>query len=135
MNITNSQTKTLEQIFGDIQRYYPNAKLKKQFLGPQVIMVPYRNFHFLLRNKNGNLKVDFTPPALWILGGILGSFALFTLIYSILFQQLMISIGGAIPIVLGLLVTKEIFRSTHKSEFETFQSEANVLVNTAPGNL
>jgi hypothetical protein len=130
MNITNSQSKSVEQIFSEVQQQFPKAELKKPFLSPRTIIIPHDNFKFLLRYKKNHLQVDFTPPVLWLLGGMLAGFALFTVILSIIFQQFVISFGGVIPVIAGVLIIKAIFKSTKKDAFKSFEDEANILVNT-----
>ncbi len=130
MNIANSQAKTIRQILFELQQHYPAAQVRKPLLGASVLVIPYHDFKFLLRYKKTHLQLDFTPPVAWIIAGMLGSFVLFTAIYSLLFQQLVISIGGVIPVLIGLLLVKQLFKSTHKKEFDHFQGETNVLINT-----
>ncbi|PSL45474.1 hypothetical protein CLV51_104177 [Chitinophaga niastensis] len=130
MNISNSQSKSVEQIFSEVQTQFPKAELKKPFLSPLTIIIPHDNFKFLLRYKKNYLQVDFTPPVYWLLGGMLAGFALFTAILSIIFQRLVISFGGVIPVIIGVLIIKVVFKSTRKDAFKSFEDEANILVNT-----
>ncbi|HEY9261012.1 hypothetical protein [Chitinophaga sp.] len=130
MQITNSQSKSVQQIFSEVQQHFPKAQLKKPFLSPQTIIIPHDNFKYLLRYKQHYLQVDFIPPVMWIIGGMLAGFALFTVVLSLIFQQLIISFGGAIPVIIGLLLIKVVFKSTRKDEFKSFEDETNILVNS-----
>lgn len=130
MKITNSRSKSVQQIFSEIQQHFPNAKLKKPFLSPQTIIVPQGNYKFLLQYKQQYLRVDFMPPVIWTIGGMLAGWGIFTILLSILFQQLVISIGGVIPVIIGLLIVKAVFKSTRADEFKSFEDEANMLVNS-----
>jgi hypothetical protein len=130
MQITNSQSKSVQQIFSEVQQHFPKAQLKKPFLSPQTIIIPHDNFKYLLRYKQNYLQVDFIPPVMWLIGGMLAGFALFTIVLSLIFQQLIISFGGAIPVIVGMLLMKVVFKSTRKDEFKSFEDEANILVNT-----
>ena len=83
----------------------------------------------LLRYKKDHLKFDFIPPVLWVLGGIIMGAGIFTIILSVIAGQLVISIGGAIPILIGVLIIKYIFKNTRKEEFDSFTLDATQIIN------
>lgn len=130
MKISNSASKSAEQIFSEIQRRFPGARLWKPLIGAPIIAVQHRGFRFLLRYKKDHLRLDFLPPLLWLAGGVLAGFVVCTAALSMFYRQLTFSIGGIIPVIAGFLLIRMLFKSTRRETFERFQSEINVLVNT-----
>ncbi|WP_343745983.1 hypothetical protein [Chitinophaga sp.] len=130
MKISNSASKSAEQIFSEIQRRFPGARLWRPLTGAPVIAVQHRGFRFLLRYKKDHLRLDFLPPFLWLAGGVLTTFVLSTAATSLICRELTINIGGIIPVIAGFLLIRMLFKSSRRETFERFQSEINVLVNT-----
>ncbi len=130
MTIPNPQQETLQQLHARIAPNHPGAKIRKVLWSPEAIFVPYGNFKFVVRNRKGNLKVDHTLPVLYTIAAIVISIALATLVLSLIYGQITPGVGGALFIVLGIVIMKYIFQRVRKTEFEQFRNE---LTSTANG--
>jgi hypothetical protein len=120
MKIQNPQNKPLQEVLLGLSVKYPGSVIKKPFLTPNSIFVPKENFKFLVRDRKTFFKIDFAPPVLWVIGAIRLSFLLVSIVLSLIYGQLVFGIGGALWIILGLLIVKAIFKSVNKSKFEDF---------------
>jgi hypothetical protein len=120
MKIQNPQSKPLQEVLLRLSAKYPDVTIKKPFLSPNTIFVPKENFKFLVRDRKTFLKIDFIPPVLWVIGGIILSLILVSAVLSLIYGQLVFGLGGALWIILGLLIVKAIFKSVNKPKFEEF---------------
>ncbi|MBC9932925.1 hypothetical protein [Chitinophaga qingshengii] len=135
MKISNSASKSAEQIFSEIERRFPGARLCKPWGGMPIIMVDHQGFRFLLRYKKDHLRLDFLPPVRWLATGVLTGFMVCTAVMSIFYRQLTINISGIVPVIAGFLLIRALFKFTRRETFEQFQSEINVLINTRSLNI
>lgn len=129
MKIQNTHNKPLQEILVELSAKYPRSEIKKPFLTPRTILAPHENFKFLVRDRKTFLKIDFIPPVIWVIGAIILSFILVSIVLSIINGQFVFGIGGALWIVLGLLIVKAIFKSMNKQKFETFYADVQSAVN------
>lgn len=120
MKIPNINNQPLEVILPKVQQHYPSTEIKKQFLSPKHLRVPYDNFHFIVINKKSDFIVRVQPPVLWNIMGIILGLVLFSIIITLIMGRLYISVGGAIPILIGVLITTAIFKSRNKEKIDTF---------------
>lgn len=129
MKIQNPHNKPLQEILFSLSAKYPGSEIKKPFLSPITILAPQENFKFLVRDRKTFLKIDFIPPVIWVIGAVILSFILVSIILSVINGQFVFGIGGALWIVLGLLIVKYIFKSMNKQKFETFYADVQSAVN------
>ncbi len=129
MKIQNPNNKPLQEVLAALEFKYPGSVIKKPFLTPLSILAPSENFKFVLRDRKSFLKVDFIPPVIWVIGGVLLSLVLVSAVMSIIYGQLVFGIGGALWIVLGIFIVKAIFKSMNKAKFEAFYSDVQDAVN------
>lgn len=128
MNIPNPRGESLQQILPSLQTRYPDAQIRKIFFS-EAIYVSQDNFKFVVRHKKTSLKVDNTLPVLWALGAILISVVIVSLVMSLIYGQLMFGIGGALWIILGMLIMKYFFRRVKKEQFESFKNNLTDVVS------
>src|SRR5205809_415896 len=114
MKIQNPYNKPLQKILVRLSAKYPGSEIKKPFLSPKTILAPQENFKFLVRDRKTFFKIDFIPPVIWVIGAVILSFILVSIVLSIINGQFVFGIGGALWIVLGLLIVKSIFKSMNK---------------------
>ena len=129
MNIQNPQGKPLPEVLARLAVKYPGSEIKKPVLTPETIIAPFSNYKFLVRNKKGYLKVDFTPPVLWVIGAVILSAVFLSAILSAIYGQFVFGIGGALWIVLAILVVKAIFKSRNRDQFNKFYTDVREAVD------
>jgi hypothetical protein len=129
MKIQNPNNKPLQEILVALSPKYPGSEIKKPFLSPKTILSPHENFKFLVRDRKTFLKIDFIPPVIWVIGAVILSFIFVSVVLSVINGQFVFGIGGALWIVLGLLIVKYIFKSMNKQKFETFYADVQSAVN------
>ena len=134
--IANPTNITLTAILPTIQRRYPRAEIKKPFLSPQAIVVPVDNYKMLIRAqpKRGRLWVDFVPPVLWSIIGMLGTAFIVSFLLSMLLQTPVIGVGALI-LLLGFVITKAIFKSRNRTRIEAFDGEVREAMQPEPGSI
>lgn len=130
MKIENPQNRTLDEVLFSLSAKYPGSEIKKPFLTPRSILAPHENFKFLVRDKKTFFNIDFGPPVIWVIGAVIISFVLASIILSIIYGQFVLGIGGALWIILGMLLVKYIFKSRNKAKFETFYADVQSAVNS-----
>lgn len=129
MNVPNLNQESLQQILPLIQKTYPNANIKKPWIGPEIIQVPYESFYFIAKRKKTDFKLDFNPPVIWMVVGMVLGALIFSVLYSVIFGRMIISFGGAIPALIGFLIVKAIFKSKNKEKIEQFNNNFIDAVN------
>ncbi len=129
MKVQNMQRKPLEEVMDGLSGKYPGAVIKKPFLTPRTIIVPKDNFKFLVRDKKTFFMIDFIPPVLWVLGAIVLAAVLLSTILSLLAGQLAFGVGGALWVVLAMLIVKAIFKGRNREKFETFKADVEDALN------
>ena len=134
MKVQNPQNVPLETILEGLSIKYPGAVIKKPFLTPRTIIAPYENFKFLLRDRKTFYKIDFTPPVLWVVGAVVLSIVVMTAILSIIYGQFVPSIGGALWIVLSVLLIKVIYKSRNQQKFDNFYADVQSAINGRGGS-
>lgn len=129
MKIQNPQQKPLQEVMEKLSGKYPGAVIKKPFLTPYTIIAPKDNFKFLVRDKKTFFRIDFIPPVLWVIGAIVLAAVLVSVIASLLAGQFVFGIGGAVWIILAMLIVKAVFKGMNKQKFDTFQADVEDAVN------
>lgn len=129
MNIANPKNETLQQLLPLVQSRYPKAVIKKVFISPEAIFVPQSNYKFVVRKKTGVLKIDHTLPVLYALLAIVISVVIVSAVLSIITGHLMLGAGGALWIILGVVITKYLFQYIKKNEFDSFKAEMEIIVS------
>jgi len=130
MKIENPQNRSLQEVLSRLASKYPGAEIKKPFLTPRTIIAPRENFKFLVRDRSQFFRVDFTPPALWIVAAIVLSSVLVSAILSLIYGQFVFGFGGVLWILLILLIVKAIFKSRNKAKFDAFYTDLRHAVNS-----
>ena len=129
MNVPNLNQEILQQLLPEIQKLHPGAFIKKPWIGPEMLRVPYENFHFVATQRKAGFKLDFLLPTAWSVGGFIGSALIFSAIYTMLLGKMTVSVGGALPVLVGFLIVKSIFKSRNKEKIEQFNNEFVDIVN------
>lgn len=129
IKIPNPRNQTLQELLPRVQEQYPNATIKKIFLSPEAIFIPYHNFKFVVRRKNDLFKIDHTLPALYAIGAVVLSVIFVSIVMSLIYGQFMLGFGGALWIVLGIFLMKYLFQTIKKDEFEQFKIKFTTMVN------
>lgn len=143
MKLENTTEKSLEEIMAGLTGYYPEAKIKKPFLGigPQALILPAGNIKHILRplkKDNKVLVADFTPPVGLVIAAVLlglaGAIVMAVLVFN---AGGRFSIGGVLWIVAMLLVLKAFYKSRNKETFDRFYDNVrSVIMGTHnPGSL
>ena len=129
MKIQNPQQKPLQEVMEKLSDKYPGAAIKKPFLTPYTIIAPKDNFKFLVRDKKTFFRIDFIPPVLWVIGAVVLAAVLVSAIMSLLAGQFVFGIGGALWIILAMLIVKAVFKGMNKQKFDAFQADVEDAVN------
>lgn len=130
MTIPNTRSESTEGLLQTVRQRFPGSEKKKVLFTPEMIHVPYEgNLKFMLKVRPSDIKIDFVPPLLWRIGGILLGLVLGSLVLSLIYGQLVFSLGGALWIVLGFFLAKFLYRQLYKERFERFRHEINAVVN------
>lgn len=134
--IANPTNIPLSVILPALQRRYPRAEIKKPWLGPQMIQVPVENFKMLIRAqpKRARLWVDFNPPAVWTIVGMLGTAFIVSLLLSMILRTPVLSVG-ALVLLLGFVITKAVFKSHHRARIEAFDTEVRDAMSPQEGSI
>ncbi|MBV4358166.1 hypothetical protein [Pinibacter aurantiacus] len=119
----------MQQLLPEVQKVYSSAVIKKPFIGPERLSVPYENFSFVVSKRKTDFKLDFIPPTFWMVIGMVAAAILFSVILTMIIGRTTISVGGAIPALVGFLIVKLIFRSKNKSKIEQFNNSFIDIVN------
>lgn len=123
MKIQNPQQKPLQEVMDRLSGKYPGAVIKKPFLTPLTIIAPKDNFKFLLRDKKTFFVIDFIPPALWLIGAVVLGAVLLSAVMSMLMGRFVFGVGGALWIVVAMLIVKAVFKSRNQQKFDTFRAD------------
>jgi hypothetical protein len=129
MKLPNPQQETLQQLLPRIAANYPNARIKKVLWTPEAIFVPHDNFKFVVRRHKQNLKIDHTLPVIYVIGAVIISVILVSIVMSIIYGRPMLGVGGALWIVLGIFTMKYIFQQVKKDEFLQFRNELTSMIS------
>jgi hypothetical protein len=129
IKIPNPRNETLQQLLPRVQEQYPGATIKKVFLSPEAIFIPYNNFKFVVRRKNDVYKIDHTLPVLYAIGAVVVSMVLVSIVMSLIYGQFVWGIGGALWIVLGIVIMKYLFQTIKKDEFEQFKTRFTTMAD------
>jgi hypothetical protein len=129
MKIQNPHNKPLQEVLSSLSSKYPGSEIKKPFLTPRTIIAPHENFKFLVRDKKSFFFIDCIPPVLWVIGAVVLSFVLASGVLSLIYGQFVLGIGGALFIIVSLLIVKVIFKSMNKQKFDTFYADVRTAVN------
>ncbi len=134
--IANPTNTSLTALLPSIQRRYPGAGLKKPFLSPQIISVPVENYKMIIRAqpKRARFIVDFTPPILWSILGMLGMAFVVSFLLSMLLQTPVLGFGAVI-LLLGFYITKAIFKNTKKAQMEAFHADVQRAMQPEEGSI
>src|SRR5688500_9320385 len=109
--ILNPRNTALEEVLAGLQVQYPQAVIKKPWLGPQRIQIRVDNYQLWVIARPGKLIVDFNPPVLWILLGMFGIAIVLSLLLSSLFETPIVSVRGAVSLLIGFIIVKALFRN------------------------
>lgn len=134
--IANPTNIPLTAILPTLQRRYPRAEIKKPFLSPQIISVPVDNYKMIIRAqpKRSRLWVDFTPPPVWTIIGMLGTAFIISFLLSMILRTPVLSIG-ALVLLLGFVITKAIFKSRNRAAIEAFDGEVRTAMQPEAGSI
>lgn len=135
--VPNPANMPLVALLPSIQRRYPGAEIKKPFLSPEIISVPVKNYKMLVRAqpKRNRLWVDFTPPVLWLILGVMliafvASFTLALFLPEITRAGL---IGGLVGV--GFFVVKAVFKSIRRTEIDAFHADVQRAMQPDDGSI
>jgi len=134
MKVENPQNVALETVLAGLSTKYPGAVIKKPFLTPRTIIAPHENFKFFLRDRKTFFKIDFAPPVLWVIGAVVLSIVAMTIIISLIYGQFVPSFGGALWIVLSVLLIKVVYKSRNKQKFDNFYADVQSAINGHTGS-
>lgn len=129
MKIQNPQQKPLQEVMENLSGKYPGAVIKKPFLTPRTIIAPKDNFKFLIRDRKTFLKIDFIPPVLWVIGSLVLAAVILSVVLSLLMGQFSLGFGGALWVILAMLIVKAIFKGRNKQKFDTFYADVQDAVD------
>jgi hypothetical protein len=89
-----------------------------------------------LRNqpKRNRLWIDFSPPVLWSIVGMLGAAFTISFILSLLLQTLVLGFGALI-LFAGFFATKAIFKNKKKAEMEAFDADVQWAMHPEEGSI
>ncbi|MBV4358165.1 hypothetical protein [Pinibacter aurantiacus] len=105
MNILNLNHESLQQILPRIQKSYPDAILKKPFVGLETIQVQYENVLYVIRKRSTDFVIDFD--------------------LSESRSKLMCVVFGAV----GVFIARFFFKSKHKAKIQQFNNSFIDIVN------
>ncbi len=121
--IPNIHNVSLDALLEHLKDSYPQAEIKKPWIGPKVIKIKEANYVLQVIISRGKLMADFQPPILWSLLGMFGIAAVFSFVLTLLLHTPVISIGGAIPFLIGFLIVKAIFRNQRRADIDRFYAD------------
>ncbi len=115
---------SLVEMLPRLQRRYAVAAIKKPFLSPEIISIRVDDWRLFVRAqpKRKRLVVDFAPPVVWMLVGMLGTVGIFSFVFSVVLGQPVVTVGGLL-ILLGFFMTKAIFKNKKKAEIAAFKED------------
>lgn len=119
MRIENHNNLTIDELLDHLKGRYPSAEIKKPFLSSRSIIIPVNNMKHIIRSKEAYFNTDFLLPVALSVSVLTVSIILFTLILSLIAGAFIFG-GVAIWIVMALLITKGIYSSVKKEEFNVF---------------
>lgn len=131
MKIPNASGVTLDELCNRVLHTYPNATIKKPFLSPRSIIVPLGNIKHVIRERRGNFVFDFVPPVWLIVGSVVLSMLMISLVFSLIYGELRFGIGGALWIVLSILLLKAAYKNKNREMFEVFYNDVQGFVNNS----
>ena len=66
---------------------------------------------------------------LWAVGAVIISSVLVSAILTLIYGQFAWGFGGALWVILGIVIMKYFFRATHRAQFESFKAGLAALVS------
>ncbi len=123
MRIENQNNISIDELLDNLKSRYPAAEIKKPFLTKRSIIIPVNNMKHVIRPKGADFNTDFVLPVWVAIVALFGSMILFSGVVSLIYGQLMFGFGGVLWIVLAVLATKAIYKSTQKEAFNAFYSD------------
>lgn len=125
--VPNPHDLSLQELAERLRPHYPQVTVRKSLTGAEYLNVPVDNYRLVVhpqRNK-GRLFVDFHPPLLWLLLGVLVAAFIISLLIRMLFHLEYFALSGALAVLVAFFTIKGIFRNNKKEELQQFYRELN----------
>jgi hypothetical protein len=106
MNVLNLNQETLQQLLPRIQKNYPDAIIKRPFIGLETILVPFEDILFTIAKRRTDFVIDFD----------------FCKSHS---KVISVAFG-----TLGMFITKFVFTVRNKRKIEQFGNSFIDIVNS-----
>ena len=135
--VPNPNGLSLQEIAERLRLSFPQATVKKSLVGPEYINVPVHNYRIVVhpqKNKR-QLYVDFHPPLLWLLLGVLVTAFIISLLIRLLLHMEYFALSGALAVLVAFFTIKGIFRNNKKEDLQRFYRELNRAVGNQVDNV
>lgn len=128
--VPNPHALSLQEIAERLRPLYPRIELKKAMTGAEYINVPLDNYRLVVHPQKSKerLFVDFHPPLLWLLLGILAAAFLISTLLRMLLHVEYFALSGALAVLLAFFTIKGIFRNNKKEDLQRFYKDLNKVV-------
>lgn len=128
--VPNPHALSLQEIAERLRPLYPKIELKKAMTGAEYINVPLDNYRLVVHPQKSKerLFVDFHPPLLWLLLGILAAAFLISTLLRMLLHVEYFALSGALAVLLAFFTIKGIFRNNKKEDLQRFYKDLNKVV-------
>lgn len=128
--VPNPHNLTLQEIAERLRPAFPQATIKKPMVGPEYINVPVDNYRLAVHPQKAKnaLFVDFHPPLLWLLLGVMVAAFLISTLIKLLLHVEYFALSGALAVLVAFFTIKGIFRNNKKEDLQRFYRELNRVV-------
>lgn len=128
--VPNPNDLSLPEIAERLKPAYPQLSIKKPMVGPEYINVPVDNYRLAVHPQRDKkqLFVDFHPPLLWLLVGVMVAAFLISLLVRMILHVQYFALSGALAVLVAFFTIKGIFRNNKKEDLQRFYRELNRVV-------